>query len=161
MKSMQQMPGAARVWLYTASRFLNDQEVSSILQETEVFLQGWSSHGANMDAACGMYFNRILAIAADEAQAKASGCGIDKSVQFVKQLSESRNVDFFQRTTILYQSNEALNEAPLHTFWALRKALVVNDETLVVDTTISNVEQLHDSLLKPFRESWHAEMWGR
>ena len=161
MKSIQEMPGSARVWFYTANRFLNDQEVSVVFKETEGFLKGWSSHGANMDAACGMYFNRILAIAADEAQAQASGCGIDKSVQFVKQLSETLNVDFFQRTTVLYQANGELNDAPLHAFWALRKALVVNDETLVVDTSINNVELLRDSLLKPFRESWHAEMWGR
>jgi hypothetical protein len=161
MKSMQEMPGAARVWLYTANRFLTDQEASSILQETEAFLQGWSSHGANMDAACGIYFNRILAIAADEAQAKASGCGIDKSVQFVKHLSEKWNVDFFQRTTVLYEVDGTLKEAPLHAFWGLRKALVVNDETRVVDTTVSTVEQLCDSLVKPFSQSWHAEMWGR
>jgi hypothetical protein len=161
MKSMQEMPGTARVWLYTASRFLNDQEASEILQETNGFLQGWSSHGANMDAACEIYFNRILAIAVDEAQAKASGCGIDKSVHFVKQLSANREIDFFQRTTVLYQVNGVMNEAPLHAFWALRKALVINDESIVVDTTVSTVDQLRVALVKPFSQSWHAEMWGR
>jgi hypothetical protein len=54
-----------------------------------------------------------------------------------------------------------MNEAPLHAFWALRKALVINDESLVVDTTVSTVEQLRVSLVRPFNKSWHAEMWGR
>lgn len=161
MMRLNEMPDEARVWLYQADRFLSADEVAHINTRSNDFLANWTSHGTAMDAAIGIVHNRILVVAADEQKSNASGCGIDKSVRFVQELSATLGVDFFQRTTVLYQTEAAWNEAALHTFWAMRKALLISDDTLVLDTTVRTIGQFRSELEKPFSLSWHAEMWGR
>jgi len=161
MKMMKEMPDDARVWIYAAARDLSEAEQTAIQAKTQHFLSAWSSHGTPIVAACEIVYNRILVIAADESQAQASGCGIDKQVHFIQQLGAEYKVDFMNRTLVLFERDGSFVEASLHQFWAERKALIINDETKVVDTTIRSVGQMRSGLVKPFRESWHAEMWGR
>jgi hypothetical protein len=159
MKRISEMPENARVWLYQASRSLHLSEINQIHTELSSFLSEWTSHGAALDAAFEIANNRILVIAADESQ--ASGCGIDKSVKCIQDLGNRLGIDFFQRTVVLYMKGQEWCESPLHEFWALRKALVVEDETMVIDTTIRTVGEYRADFQKPFSKSWHADMWGR
>jgi len=161
MKTIESMSADSRVWIYQADRKLSDAEVDYIELNGFQFIEEWSSHGANMDASIGVYYNRILVIAADESQAQASGCGIDKSVRFVKELGESLNMDFFQRTQVLYKDSNEILEKPIHEFWAMRKAGIIQDNTIVLDNTVKTVGDLLSSWEVPFKKSWHAEMWGR
>jgi hypothetical protein len=160
MKTMEQMPSNARVWVYQASCFLSESQEIRIMSALDAFINQWTSHGASMDAAGAIYHHRVVVIAADEQQAAASGCGIDKSVHFLQGLGLELGVDFFQRTTVLYQDATHWKEAPIHQFWALRKASVVSDETLVLDTTVRTLEELQNALVMPFGRSWHKDMWG-
>jgi hypothetical protein len=161
MKSMIDMPEEARVWFYQANRVLTDQEIDHVAEEMTASMQDWSSHGSKMDASFEILFSRVIAVAADEGRAVASGCGIDKSVRFVQSLGEKMNIDFFTRTQVLYFQGDEVKDASLHQFWGLRKALIINDDTVVLDTTVRTVGELRKSLKKPFSASWHAEMWGR
>jgi hypothetical protein len=161
MKKMSEMPDSARVWIYQASRFLSEKEMELVQQASTAFLAQWSSHGAQLDATFELIHSRILVIAADEQQAQASGCGIDKSVHFVKELGSKMGVDFFNRTTVLYLEDGKVCDVPLHEFLGLRKALVIHDDTMVFDTTIRTVRELRSEFQKTFSSSWHAEMWGR
>lgn len=161
MKTIKEMNEGSRVWIYQADRYLLPNEVDHIKAKGNAFINSWSSHGATMDATIDVQHNRILIIAADEEQAQASGCGIDKSVRFVKDLGESLRVDFFQRTQVLYKDNGILSEKPINEFWAMRKAGIITDETIVLDNTIKTVGELKSNWEVPFKNSWHNEMWGR
>ncbi len=104
----------------------------------------------------------MLVIAVDETQALASGCGIDKSVKFVREMGDLLGIDFFQRTQVLYKDNNAkLNEKPIHEFWAMRKAGLIDDNTIIIDNTIKTMADLKSSWEVPFSKSWHAEMWSK
>jgi hypothetical protein len=159
MKKMSEMPDNARVWLYQASRYLSESEIDLLEAGVTSFLSEWTSHGVSMDAAFEIAHNRILVIAADES--KASGCGIDKSVKCIQDLGNRLGIDFFQRTVVLFMKNEEWRESQLHEFWGLRKALIVNDETQVLDTTVRSVGEYRAGFQKSFSRSWHADMWGR
>lgn len=161
MKTIDEMPGHARVWIYQASQFLTTEQQQLLSRELSEFIEQWSSHGALMDAAFAIYFDRLIVLAVDEQSASPSGCGIDKSVHKMKQLSEALGIDLFQRTAVLFQDNALWQEAPLHEFWARRKAGLVDENTLVMDTTVKTMEQMRSALVVPFGQSWHAEMWGR
>ncbi|MFN5621843.1 MAG: hypothetical protein ACK478_11105 [Flavobacteriales bacterium] len=161
MKTIEQMPPHSRVWVYQASCFLTQGQEDEIKKSLAAFLSDWTSHGASMDAAGAVYHHRVVVIAADEQQAAASGCGIDKSVHFMQGLGQEMGVDFFQRTTVVYQEAAQWKEAPMHQFWALRKAGVVGDETPILDTTVRSLGELQNALVVPFGRSWHKDMWGR
>ncbi len=112
-----------------------------------------------MDATAEVFHHRFLVIGADENQATASGCGIDKSVNFVKSIGQTLHLDFFKRTQIVYWEDNELVDAELNLFWARRKAGLIQDSTIVFDNTIRKVSELKNKWKVPFSESWHAEMW--
>lgn len=161
MKEIFKMPDTARVWIYVADRLLNEGEEAAIRREAQQFIDQWSSHGTQMDASAELLHHRILVIAADEEKALASGCGIDKSVKFVQQLGASFGIDFFKRTIVLYRKEGEIEESALNVFWAMRKAGLVSDETIIFDNTVKNIGELRSAWEVPFSKSWHNEMWLR
>jgi hypothetical protein len=50
-------------------------------------------------------------------------------------------------------------ESSLAGYWAMRKALQIADDSLVVNSVVSKKEQCLPSLVKSFASTWHAEMW--
>lgn len=155
------MPDESRIWIYAANRVLSHEEVGEITLMLNDFIQEWSSHGKNMDAAGAVLHDRFVIIAADESRALASGCGIDKSVRFMQDLGTRFSVDFFKRTLTHYIEDDQIHQKDLHEFWAMRKAGLIHDQTVIFDNTIKNIYQLKSSWQIPFRQSWHAEMWSR
>lgn len=155
------MPDTTRVWIYQANRKITPEEKEQIETDAAGFGREWTSHDQAMDAAIELLHDRFLIIAANEDQAKASGCGIDKSVNFVKSISEKTGIDFFTRTLVLYMDKDEVMEEPLHSFWARRKAGLIHDHTLLFDNTVRTAGELKRKWLVPFSESWHQEMWVR
>ena len=70
-------------------------------------------------------------------------------------------VDWMVRSTVTYYSADASRwtDMPLASFWAARKAGVVDDETLVVNAVISKKLECEPSLVCTFKTSWHEAMW--
>jgi len=161
MRTMEEMPEQARVWIYQSDSFLSETLEHDVLGRLQTFIAQWTSHGASMDACAAIFHHRLIVIAADEQQAAASGCGIDKSVHFMQSLGRELGIDFFQRTTVIFGHDQDWREAPIHQFWAMRKAGQVNDQTRILDTTVRTLGELRSALVKPFGDSWHKDMWGR
>lgn len=159
MKRIDELSGESRIWIYQCERVLNSDEEAFLSTQLSSFIDAWSSHGAKMDATAEVFHHRFLVIGADENQATASGCGIDKSVNFVKSIGQTLHLDFFKRTQIVYWEDNELVDAELNLFWARRKAGLIQDSTIVFDNTIRKVSELKNKWKVPFSESWHAEMW--
>jgi hypothetical protein len=159
MSSYKNMPGDSRVWIYQCDRFLSGEEENVLRNGADAFVQQWNSHGADLDAAYELFFSKFLVFFVDESKAGVSGCSIDKSVALVKGLETELNVDFFNRTLIAYFDKDQLTQKPMHDFWALRKANIVTNETIVFNNLVKTKEEFEASWKVPFAESWHAEMW--
>jgi hypothetical protein len=99
-------------------------------------------------------------VAADEEKAAASGCGIDKSVRAIRDISAHTGVDFFDRLTIHYMDGAEIRTAPMSTFWAMRKSGVVTGDTLVFNNLVKTVGEWKNGWIVPFAKSWHQEAWG-
>src|SRR5690606_24444431 len=82
------LPEHSRVWIYQCERFLAPHEVVAINEEGDRFVSGWSAHGAPLTAKIAIIENLFLVVMVDELQAKATGCSIDKSVSFVKEVED-------------------------------------------------------------------------
>lgn len=156
---LNQLPAHSRVWIYQADRVLNDADESQIRAVMEAFMQEWTAHGRKLNAGYELYHRRFLVIAVDEAQAKATGCSIDASVAVVKELGSQLGIDFFDRKLTAYYSGDSIEVKPLHEFWALRKAHVLSDDTLVFNNLVADLEAFRSSWVLPFGKSWHAEMF--
>lgn len=100
----------ARLWVYQADRPLTSADVAAIGKALQPALNGWAAHGQPLLASAAVLENRFLVIAVDEDHSLPSGCSIDASVRFVRdvgqQLSRSGGpVDFFDRSAA-YRAND-------------------------------------------------------
>ncbi len=161
MKSINEMPGQSRIWIYPTERPITAEETQFISESAAVFVNEWTSHGKSMDASIELLHGHFLVIAADEAKAIASGCGIDKTVHFVQSIGKHLTIDFFKRTLVHFINGEEMQCDPLHVFWAKRKAGVVSGTTLLFDNSIRTATELSSKWLVPFEQTWHQEMWAR
>lgn len=158
--NLDRLPSHSRVWIYQSDRPLSRTEQSFLNDHMSAFVKEWNAHGQQLSAGFDFLHDRFLILAVDEKQAAASGCSIDSSVAAIKALEKEIGVDFFNRQLVAYETEDsAIEVKPLHDFWALRKAGVVNDETVVYNNLVKDLEEFNSSWRTSFGKSWHAEMF--
>ncbi len=148
----------SRVWVYTASRLLSDDEVQTAQTALNIFVQQWTAHNQALKAAAEIFENQFVILLVDESQAGASGCSIDKSVHFLEALGQKLNVDLFERMRFAWVQNEALQFAGRADFSAQVQQAKITDNTLMVNTLVQNKKELQENWLLPFSKSWHRRL---
>lgn len=153
------LPSHSRIWVYQSSRPFEQSEITSIKNSLDTFIVDWNHHGEKIVAAADVFYDRFIVFFADERVNPVGGCSIDKSVALLKSFEEKYNVDLFDRTLVYYKSGEEIVMKKMNDFWAMRKAGIIDDETVVFNNLISTKAEFEKQWVVPFKESWHAEMW--
>ena len=148
MSSWQQISDDARVWVYQADRFLSDDESTQLLLSATEFVKEWSSHGSGLLASAHVFHNAFLVLFVDESQVGASGCSIDKSVRFVKQMEVELSVGFFDRLKICMLQDNQMKLLPLSNLGD------VKEDAQFFDNTVRDKKSLIDRWLVPVAGSW-------
>ena len=152
------LPDTTRVWVYQSNRPFRDEDIPEIRSKAQAFAQSWISHNRQLRAHADVLHNRFVVLMVDESRADASGCSIDKSVYFLKQLQAEYGVDLFDRMAFSYMDGEEVATVPRETFARLYQESKINGDTLVFDTLVSTKEELDRNWLKPLNQSWHRRM---
>ncbi len=126
----------ARVWLYQANRELTELERTYLAKQLSIFVDQWSAHGKKLTADSAVLDEYRLAICA-EGNVEASGCSIDASVRFMKEIGAEIGADFFDRMKILIESN---GEKKLLPFLNLRE----NPETIMYHPAVVTLKDLRE-----------------
>ncbi|QMU27688.1 hypothetical protein HUW48_06330 [Adhaeribacter radiodurans] len=156
----QQLPPRSRIWIYQANRPLTDAEVEQVKPQLIHFITQWTSHGEELQASAELLYNRFLVIANDEDINSPSGCSIDASVRFVKQLEAELNVSFFDRTQLAFLQNETVETVSLPEIKNKIKEGLIQADSLYFDTLLSTSGQLQAAWPKPAKESWLAKYFA-
>jgi len=149
----------SRVWIYQADKKLTDQEALLIQQELDKFATGWTAHNNQLKAKGEVRYNRFLILIVDESQAGASGCSIDKSVHFMKQIEQHFNINLFDRFNLAYRDGEEILSLPRHAFEDMLKQGKINTETIVYNNMVQNLTELESKWEVPFKNSWHIQLF--
>ena len=72
------------------------------------FLPQWAAHGNSLFGDYSIEHDKFLILAVDESQAGASGCSIDSSVRFIKDLGAYLKIDFFNRLNMVIEEGGEL-----------------------------------------------------
>ncbi len=155
MSDYQTLPASTRVWIYQANRPFGENEIPALKETVDRFAQNWVSHNRQLRAHGDVLHRRFIVLMVDESQADASGCSIDKSVYFLKQIEQAYGVDLFDRMTFTWLEGEEVKSAPSAEFAALYQQGKINSGTLVFDNLIQTKGELEEKWLKPLNESWH------
>lgn len=158
MNTLQAMPEQARVWIYQSDRVLEQAEVERINKYAQLFIDDWTSHGHKMNATINVLYNLFIVIALDEQSAPASGCGIDKSVGFIRQLEREFSISLLDRMNIAYWDNEKIVTCRMPQFTHLLKQGAVTADTIVFNNLINNIAELKHNWQQPVKQSWHNNM---
>lgn len=152
------LPDTTRVWIYQAQAPFNEKDITEIRQHISNFTTSWVSHNNQLRAFGDIFHNQFIVLMVDESLAGASGCSIDKSVHFIKQLEQHYQLDLFDRMTFTYQDGDVVKSAPRMEFAKLYAEGKINDSTLVFDNLVKNKAEFEAQWVKPLGESWHKRM---
>ncbi|WP_242926342.1 hypothetical protein [Pontibacter vulgaris] len=149
-----ELPPHARLWIYQANRPLTEVEQTEIKPLLQAFATEWSSHGTGLQASAKLLHGQFLVLANNESATAASGCSIDKSVNFVRELEQRFEVSFFDRTQLAFLNK---GQVQLVSISELKNKVATGDikeDTLYFDTLVNNYEDLQTEWPRPARASW-------
>jgi hypothetical protein len=149
-----QLPAEARIWIYQASRPLTEAEQAEIKPLLQQFATEWSSHGKGLQASAELLYGRFLVLANNENATAASGCSIDASVRFVRELEERFKLSFFDRTQLAFLKD---GEVELVNMQEIKNKVTAGDissDTLYFDTLVTTYGDLQNDWPRPAQKSW-------
>lgn len=94
----------AKIWIYQSNKPIDATLRTEMNQKLTSFVGEWSAHGAKLQAE-GEIIDEYRLVLCTDGNVEASGCSIDASVRFVKELGQNYNLDFFNRLQVLVESN--------------------------------------------------------
>ena len=150
----------SRVWVYQADKELTDIQASELRILLNKFAAEWTAHNNQLKAKAEVRYNRFLILIVDENQAGASGCSIDKSVNFMKQVEQQYGINLFDRFNMAYREGEKVLSAPREEFEELLRSGKINSQTIVFNNLVQDLQQLENKWEVPFKDSWHPQLFG-
>lgn len=146
----------SKIWIYPSNKKLNPGEFAHIDSNLDSFVQNWVSHNQQLKAYGTIYMDQIIVLLVDETKASASGCSIDSSVGFIKQMGQQLEIDFFNRWNFLYLvDNEVIKMVSKEQFQQDFENGVINLDTLFFDPLVKTLSEFKTDFIKPLGKSWH------
>ncbi|MGQ0827010.1 MAG: ABC transporter ATPase [Bacteroidota bacterium] len=158
METIKNMPANARVWVYQSNRSLSDPEINDIKNAGIQFISDWTAHGASLKASFDVIYNRFIVIAVDEQQALASGCSIDKSVKFMKELEQQFGLNLFDRMQVAYRKGSTIATCHISEFERLAGEGAVNESTIVFNNMVAAKNAFDREWEVPLKNSWQKRV---
>ncbi len=149
------MPDTARVWIYQSSRPFTDTETVVLTSQINGFVGEWTAHRKTLLAAGAVFYNQFIVLSVDESLNDASGCSIDASVYFIKDIENQYDVQLFERMNFAYLEGDTVKTLPSTAFSQHYTEGALSDETLVFDNLVNTVGTLKTAWIKPLKMSWH------
>lgn len=149
---------SSRLWVYQLNRALTAFEEDYLSKQVNGFLESWAAHGTGLVASFSIIESRFLLIAADESSANASGCSIDSLTHFLQDMQQQMEVDFFDRSKIVYNTDGQLKSMPFVEFKEKLASKELSTEVIIYNTVLQQKSQLADQFEIPVKDSWLMKM---
>ena len=149
------LPKNSRVWIYQSDREFTIKEIEFISVRAEDFINQWTRHGDDLKGSFTIKYNQFLVLAVDESFNNVSGCSIDSSVRFIKQLENELQLDLMDKMNITFKDNQNINLVKLPDFQKYIKDKKVTSETIVFNNMVSSKEDFESKWEVPAKQSWH------
>ena len=149
-----QLGDDARVWIYQNKKGIDREKISEIRSDLIKFVHQWAAHNQPLAAFGEVYHDRFIVLIVDERMNAASGCSIDSSVAFVRNLEQKYGLDLFDRMTFSYERDGVVYTVPSERFALLYKQGEIDEDTLVFDNLIKTKDELVREWQKPLGDSW-------
>ena len=143
-----------RIWVYTLSKELTNEQLVDFKNRCQNFVSGWTAHDVSLDASFELYQNRLLIFKVNEDKYNASGCSIDKQLRFIKELEQTFSVELLNRLLVAYENNHPVEVIKSSQVKELLAANQITANTLVFDNTITQSSELTTKWKQPLQSTW-------
>ena len=149
------LPNNSRVWVYQSDRVFTIQEIDFISKKAKEFIEQWTRHGDNLKGSFTIKYNQFLVLAVDEGFNNVSGCSIDASVRFIKQLEEILSLDLMNKLNVTFKNGDDINIVKLADFQQFAKEKKITNNTIVFNNMVQTKQEVETQWEIPASKSWH------
>jgi hypothetical protein len=144
----------AKIWMFTSDKpFDADQELA-IQSDMDDFCAHWESHGMKLKAMGFILYSRIIVLVVDESFHSISGCSVDNSVAFLKNLENKYRISLFDRLMQTAYLEGNWKTLPTAAWSKLYKENRISHETVFIDTLVGNLNDLMMHVEKKLGDFW-------
>lgn len=155
----ENLPEESKIWIYQSSRKFSEAEVADIEKDLVDFMTNWAAHGTSLEASYQIKYNRFIIIAVNQEVQQATGCSIDKSVEFIQKLEQKYEVDLLDKMNVAFKQGEFVTYKTLLEFKKLAKDKSVSENTIVFNNLVNTIEEFNEGWEIPAAESWHSRFF--
>ena len=155
----EELPLESKIWIYQSNRKFTDLEFEQIKVATEAFVNEWSAHGNSLEASYLLKYNRFIIFAVNPEVQVATGCSIDKSVEFIQDLEQKYQVDLLDKMNVTFKNGEFVAHKTLIEFKKMAKEKAVSENTIVFNNLVNTIEEWNENWEVPAGESWHSRFF--
>ena len=151
---METLAPDSKIWIYQADRNLSEAEVNRLEHELAGFCSSWTAHNHQLKAHYSIQYQRFIVLMVDETHTDASGCSIDKSVAFLKMVSDQFQISLFDRMYMAYLKNNTVHTLHLSEVETALNNGHIDGNTLFFNTTLQRLAELENNFLVPLQTHW-------
>ncbi len=151
----EQLSDTSKVWIYQSNRPFTLEEEVEIRKKIEHFLSTWKRHGDDLKASYQIKYNHFIIISVDETYNPISGCSIDASTFFIKQLEKEYQIELLNKTNMAFRAGENINVVPLSSFKQFASERKINHKTVVFNNVVNTVRDFNEQWEIEAGKSWH------
>lgn len=136
----------SKVWVYYSEKDFSEDS-AEIQSQLHQFTSNWKSHGSKVKGSGYIIGGHILLLVADTNVCEVSGCSTDSSVQFISQLGQQFQLNFFDRQLVLLNIENKIvptNLISLNQY---------SPDTFVFNPFFSDLENWKESFVQKLSES--------
>ena len=148
----------SRIWIFQSNQLISNIDIESLEKKIDAFLSSWTSHGDQLMVASKIKYNLFIIIALDESCSTASGCSIDKLVNFIKNIENEYQISLLDRLDLSYRDKNKILVLRLDDFKRKILEKKINNDTIVFNNLINLKSDLTNNWEIPLNRSWHQKL---
>jgi hypothetical protein len=145
---------SAKLWVYQGDRKFTETEEQQINDYLKTFTESWSAHGKPLLCSGKIFYHQFVVLAVDESMNLASGCSIDSSVGFIRNLEQKLGINFLDRSKIAFLDE---SEILIEQFANIKSKVasgIIKEDTLTFNNVVASKAEFDQSWILPAKESW-------
>lgn len=157
----ESLPDSSRIWIFGSDRPVTGAAADTLLGEVDQFLDAWRAHGQPLRTGRLWTDGRFLVIGVDQSDAHASGCSIDGLFRRLQQLEGTIGARLVGGGRVYYRDHggaaQSVDRAELDSLVSRGE---VGPDTVVFDTSITDLGEWRARFERPARKTWVADLLG-
>lgn len=151
----EQYANDSKIWIYYIDQPLSINVLSEIEQKLKAFCVNWTSHNQALKADALIFEQRFIVLLVDESQnASASGCSIDKSTHFLKEIASEYQLNLFDKMLIPYINDNQILHFKFNELNALLESKTIDENTVLYSTNINILRDFKTVFKMPLKQHW-------